>query len=374
MSVRFRARVSARIVPALFVLYGTLASMPAAARLLPVTPQQVQRLGIRTAPVQPAATHAGVSALGRVTPAPDARVPVSAPFAGTVRSLVGLEGARVRKGAVLAVIVSAGLHAAQAKLRGQAAHYRSAKAAADRVKALVAEGIAPVSRAEEAEADAAAAAAELAALQSATARAAGTAGGEYRLLAPVDGRVAAISVAAGDQVTAMQPVLVLDTGDGLWVEAALPATMIGRVAAGDGVAVEGGGATGVVAAAGTSIDPKTRSATVRARLTDPAGLVTGQTVRLSIFRKASGGGFNIPRNAVTQMASGTVVFVARPGGFEMVPVRVLARGAQDATVTGNLRAGDRVAQAGVSELKALSASDTSASDTQAGGPPTDSGK
>jgi cobalt-zinc-cadmium efflux system membrane fusion protein len=357
MSVLFRARVPARVIPALAILFGALFPMPVAARLLPVTPQQVQRLGIRTAPVQPAAHQAGVSVLGRVTPAPDARVPVSAPFAGTVRSLVGLEGTLVRKGAVLAVIVSADMHAAQAKLRGQAAHARSAKAAADRARALVAEGIAPASRAEEAEADAAAASAELAALQSATARASGAAGGEYRLLAPVDGRVAAISVSAGDQVTAMQPVLVMDTGDGVWVEAALPASMIGRVAAGDGVKVEGGPATGVVAAAGTSIDPKTRSATVRARLTDPAGLVTGQTVRMSIFRKAQGGSFNIPRNAVVQLASGMAVFVARAGGFEVVPVQVLARGAQEATVTGRLRAGDRVAQSGVSELKVLNAAE-----------------
>lgn len=367
MSVLFRARVPARIVPVLFVLHVALASMPAAARLLPVTQQQAQRLGIRTAPVQPAATQAGVSVLGRVTPAPDSRVPVSAPFAGTVRSLVGLEGAQVKKGAVLAVIASADMHAAQAKLRGQAAHARSAKAAASRARALVAEGIAPASRAEEAEADAAAATAELAALQSATAHASGAAGGEYRLLAPVDGRIAAISVAAGDQVTAMQPVLVMDTGNGVWVEAALPAGMIGRVAAGDGARVEGGTATGVVVAAGTSIDPKTRSATVRARLTDPAGLVTGQTVRLSVFRKAQGGSFNIPRNAVTQLASGMAVFVVRPGGFEAVPVQVLARGAQDATVTGKLRAGDRVAQTGVSELKVLSATDAQAA-------PADSGK
>lgn len=350
MSVCSRARIPARILVAFCVVFP---AFPAAARLLSVSPQQMQRLDIRTAPVARAASQPVVSVLGHVTPAPDARVPVAAPFAGTVKSLVRLEGESVKAGDALAVIVSADMHAALAKLKGQEAHARSTRAAAQRAKALVAEGIAPASRAEEANAEAATAAAELNALRSATARASGASGGEYRLLAPAAGKVASITMAVGESVTAMQPVAAIQTGDAVWVEGSLPAVMIGQVAPGDAVRVEGSDAMGQVMAAGSSMDPKTRSAMVRARLQQPGRLVSGQTVRLAITRKAESGSFTVPRAAVVTLGKSDAVFVARSGGFESVPVRLLARGPGSATIAGVLRAGDRVAVRGVSELKAL---------------------
>jgi cobalt-zinc-cadmium efflux system membrane fusion protein len=339
----------------LFALAALLPCCGASARLVTITPQQVDRLGIKLAPVRVAASQTTVSVLGRVTPAPDSRIPVSAPFAGTVKSLVHLEGSSVHKGDTLAVIISADMHAAHARLQGQEANYRSAKAAADRANALVKEGIAPASRAEEANAAASAAAADLAASRSVMTRATRSEQGGYQLLAPAAGRVARLDVSAGDQVPAMQLVAMIDTRQEMWVEGALPASAIGLVAAGDHVALEGtGGVVGEVVAAGSSIDPRTRSAMLRARLDAPAGLVAGQTVRLSVTRKSGTGSFNIPRAAVAQLKDGPAVFAMRKGGFEPIAVRVLARGVQDATVSGMLNVRDKVAVTGVSELKAAS--------------------
>jgi len=335
------ARVSAIVIMA--------AAIPASAKQLPLSPQQISRLGITTAPVSPAVTQSLVSVLGRVTPAPGARIPVSAPFAGTIKSLVRLEGESVKQGDTLAIVASADMY----RLSGQEARYRSARAAADRARQLVKEGIAPASRAEEAEAEAAAAAGELGALRGTTARAAHAGSGEYRLLAPAAGRIAAIHAGIGETIVAQQPVLSLDTGSEIWVEAALPAGMIGKVSSGDHVSVDGSGATGTVAAVGSSIDAKTRSATLRARLAASAQLVTGQTVRLSVSGRAAQGSFSVPRSAVSELKTGPAVFVKRANGFEAVPVRVLARGARDATVTGAISARDVVAATGVSELKAM---------------------
>lgn len=328
------------------------------AATLGITAQQQRQLGIRTAPVRPAASQTAISVLARVTPAPDSRLPVSAPFAGTLKSLLRLEGESVRKGEPLAAIASADMRSAQARQQGFAARYRSARAAADRAKALVAEGIAPASRAEEANAEAAAAAAELAASGRVMAQVSGSETSGYRLLAPADGRIAGIHVSAGDQVAAMQPIIDIDTRQELWLEGALPASAIGRAAAGDAVVLEDMPAVrGTVVAAGTSIDPKTRSATVRARLVAGAPLVSGQTVRISIRRQARDGSFTVPRSAVVAMKQGPAVFVARPAGFEPVPVQLLSRGAEDATIRGRLSATDRVAVAGVTELKAASVTD-----------------
>jgi len=325
------------------------------AAVISVTPQQMQRLGIRTAQARPATSLPAVSVLGRVTPAPDSRIPVSAPFAGSVQSLLRLEGERVKKGEALAVIASSDAGAALGRLQGQEAQYRSALAAADRARALVKEGIAPQSRAEEAIAVEQAAAAELAASRSAMARATRTPDGGYRLIAPQDGRIATVQVRVGDQVSAMQLLITLDTRSELWVEGALPASAVGRIAPGDGVRVDGmADVTGEVVAAGTFIDPKTRSATMRARITSPGSLVGGQTVRLTLTRKAEAGSISVPRTAVIELPGGPAVFVARSGGFEAMPVRVLARGPAEATVSGKLGASDRVAISGLSELKAAS--------------------
>jgi cobalt-zinc-cadmium efflux system membrane fusion protein len=335
------------------VLAVAAVTTPALAQHLTVSATQIQRLGIRTAQVTPAQTKTVVSALGRVTPAPGARLPVSAPFAGTVKTLIRLEGEQVKKGEALIVIVSSDMRDSLARLQSAQAHARTTGAAAARARALVKEGIAPASRAEEAAAAAAAARADLAALRSTMGRAARAGDGEYSLVAPANGRIAAISASAGDKVAAMEPVLALETGSELWVEAALPASQIGLVAAGDRAMVEGTRIGGVVVAAGSSIDAKTRSAVMRVRLDGGASLVPGQTVRLSVSSGAEPGSFNVPRDAVTVLKGRDVVFVARKGGFDSVPVRVLARGPRNTTVSGPLSARDAVAVSGVTELKAM---------------------
>lgn len=332
-------------------------ALPSGAKPLVVTSQQVQRLGIQTAPAVPAKVKTMVSVLGHVVPAPSSRVPVSAPFAGTVKTLLRLEGVRVKKGDALVTIVSTDMRDFQAKYESALAHDRTARAAAARARVLVKEGIAPASRAEEADTAAAAATAELGALQSTMGRATRSGDGEYSLVAPADGRIAGISVSAGEQVVAMQPVVALDTGSELWVEASLPASQIGQVAAGDRATVEGSSVAGEVVAAGSSIDPKTRSAVVRVRLDGAVRLVPGQTLRLSIAAGADRGSFNVPRSAIIELNGADVVFVTAQGGFEPVPVRVLARGPELTTVNGPLKAGDRVAVTGVTELKAMGLQD-----------------
>jgi cobalt-zinc-cadmium efflux system membrane fusion protein len=343
-------------LPLLFVSALLLSSSTLQAAILAISPQQMQRLGIRTATVRAAETQPVASLLGRVTPAPDSRVPVFAPFAGSVRSLIRLEGERVKKGDALAVIASADMRAALGRLQGQEAQYRSARAAAERARLLVREGIAPASRAEEAEAASAAAGAELAAAQTAMARASRSSDGTYRLLAPESGRIASVETGSGAQVAAMQPLMTIDTRAEYWIEGGLPARAVGQVAPGDLVRLDGmPQASGTVMAAGSTIDPRSRTATVRARMTDPAALVSGQTVRLTILRRAAAGALTVPRIAVVELRQGPAVFVARRGGFEAVPVRVMARGPVNATISGKLAAGDRVAIAGLSELKAASA-------------------
>jgi cobalt-zinc-cadmium efflux system membrane fusion protein len=333
-----------------------LSASPAWADFLAVTPQQAGSLGIRTVAARAAVIQPAVSILGRVTAAPDSRLPVSAPFAGSVSSLIRLEGETVRKGEALAVIASSDMSAAAGRLQGLEAQYRTARAAADRARALEKEGIAPRSRVEEAESEEASAAADLAASRVGMQRASRAADGSYRLLAPAGGRIASISVGIGDQVAAMQPLMTIDTRQEFWIEGALPAGAVGLVQAGDEVRADSLPAiSGTVMAAGATIDPRTRSAPLRARLNGSGGVVAGQTLRLTVYRRSPAGSLTVPRGALIEANGQTLLFVARRGGFESVTVRVVARGPQEATVAGGLNAGDQVAVTGLSELKAMGA-------------------
>ncbi len=71
-----------------------------------VTPEQIERLGIQTGVAEAAKEQTITSVLGRVTPALNARMLVTAPYAGTVVRVDGLEGQHVKAGEALASIAS----------------------------------------------------------------------------------------------------------------------------------------------------------------------------------------------------------------------------------------------------------------------------
>ncbi len=327
----------------------------AAAGPIAVTPEQIERLGIQTAVAEVAKEQTITSVLGRVTPALNARVLVTAPYAGTVVRIEGLEGKDVKPGETIASIASRSYIEARSAVQQNEAEYNAAKAAADRTRELVKEGIAAESRAEEADAKAAQLKAALDAARNALSRVASEPGqpGQYRIVAPSGGTIASLEIAPGQMVEEMAPVGALDTSKQLWIEVRLPAAYVGKVSEGNEVEIEQSGVRGKVIAVGNSIDTHLRSAMLRATIPADSSLVVGQTVRISILAPAPAGALNLPRNAVVNVGKGSAVFVARDAGFEAVPVTVLAQGAEETTITGAVQPGMKVAVSGLSELKVL---------------------
>ena len=332
---------------------------PAAAGTIKVTSEQIEKLGIQTAAAKVAKEQTITSVLGRVTPALNARLLVTAPYAGTAVRIDALEGKQVDAGDTLATIASRSYLEARSQLTQNAAEYEAAKAAATRTRKLVTEGIAAESRAEEAEAKAAQLRAAVVSARDALARVSAEPKkpGQYRIVAPNAGTIASIEIAPGQLVAEMAPVAALDSSDRLWIEVRLPAAFVGQVASGNVVEIEENGVRGQVIAVGNSIDPHLRSAMLRASIPADSGLVVGQTIRISIMKPAEAGSLNVPRDAVVSMGEGSVVFVVRPDGFAATPVKVLAQGADDTTVTGEIEPGSKVAVAGLSELKVLAEQD-----------------
>jgi cobalt-zinc-cadmium efflux system membrane fusion protein len=148
----------------------------------------------------------------------------------------------------------------------------------------------------------------------------------------------------------MAPAVILDTSEDLWVEAQLPASLMGRVRPGDSIKLEDGTA-GKVLCVGHSLDPKTRSAKLIGSIPTSAGYVLGQMVTLSTHRRAEVGGLDVPPEAVVWVAGTPSVFVRTEGGFSVLPVKVKGKTLQAATIEADLAPGQKVAVSGLAQLE-----------------------
>lgn len=322
-----------------------------ASTAVPVTAAQARNMGLRTATATRATEAPLVTLPGVAAPPLNGRVVVSAPFAGTVVQVDVLEGQAVKAGQRLATVFSHDALRVSSELVAARAEAGRADAAAKRARILANEGIIAGARAEEAEARAAQAramASENSRLLSSAGGATGKAG-EYALRAPISGRISQLNLQPGGGVEAMAPAVVVDRDDRLWVEARLPAALIGKVKVGAGVDV--GGVRGRVVAAGTSIDPRTRSAVLRAELPAGTGLAPGRAVQITVMGPAPAGSVQAPRSSLTRIDGRDAVFVRAADGYRPQFVTVQGLSRTSAVVTG-LAAGAVVASAGVSQLKA----------------------
>lgn len=320
-----------------------------------ISDAQASRLGIVTAKATVSDRQTLATLPGRVTLPQDGAHLVAAAYAGTVRRYIALEGAAVLKGTPILSVESPDYLAAKAALAEQKALYGKAQAAAKRARLLADEGIGALALAEAAEAEAHAIKAMVTSLQDRLARVQPDpeTPGAYLLTAPLEGTLGSLPFAPGMQIAASDIAATLTTGSAFWVEANLPASLIGNMAPGQQVEVEPGGGTATVLSVGRTIDPESRAATLRARLDDATRLAPGMLVRITIYAAPAGNSVNVPRAALIRLDGQDNVFVLRDGGFEPVPVTILARGAEAVSVTGPIAEGDQLAVGGLTELKAL---------------------
>lgn len=321
---------------------------PSAIRL---TAAQERSMGLRATPVVTATQTPLATLPATATPPLNGRVVASAPFAGVVVRVDVLEGQTVKAGQRLAVLFSQDALRVGSELAQARAEAGAADAAARRARTLAQEGIIAGARAEEAQARAAQGRALANEKGRLLASAGGSTGrpGEYALRAPISGRVSQVNLQPGGGLEAMAPAVVIDRDDRLWVEARLPAALIGKVAVGAPVEVEG--RRGRVIAAGSAIDPRTRSAVLRAELPPGSALVPGRATSITVMGPALPGGVSIPRSSLVRLDGRDSVFVKTLDGYRTQPVVVQGLSSTLAVVTG-LKPGSLVASAGVSQLKA----------------------
>jgi len=325
------------------------------ARSIRLSQQQVERLGITVQNAEKADSVALVDLIGRVTRAPAGMASITAPFAGIVTKIHALPGTTVSVGDPIATIASRDYASTLSDLTQAESEASAAATALARQKQLIDMGLAPRSSLEDAEVRASRANAMVRESRSATGAAAGSSGqsGTYVVRAPASGRLGTLTVRVGDNVNAMSPLAPLTTSTSLWIEFQIPARLIGQITAGDKVSLPGD-VEGVVLSVTDTIDPRTRSAVAIAAA--PANFIAfeGQLLRASLGRPAENSALvEAPARAVVQIAGADYVFRQSPDGFSPVPVNIIGKTAETATLGSGIQPGDAIATSGLTELKAL---------------------
>lgn len=341
-----------RVLAGALALTATAGLHPAVSAEIAVSQEQIDGLEIKLDEVRPATDEAVALLPGTIIPPMNSRIAVPAPFSGTVVGVEVLPGETVETGRALMTIASRELLETLSQLRQAEANLDAAKAVADRYRGLADKNIASPTRAAETEAqrDALRAVVDEHRRLVSLGNIKANEDGSYTLVAQKAGRVVEANVGPGDTINAMDPAVIIDTSDELWVEAQLPASLIGKVRPGDSIHL-GDSTTGKVLSVGHTLDPKTRSAKLIGSIPASSKYVTGQMVTLSIHREAAAGGFDVPAQSVVWVAGTPSVFVRTEAGFAVLPVALKGKTLHGATIEGNLAAGQKVAVSGLAQLE-----------------------
>jgi len=324
---------------------------------LAVKPEQREQFDAHAAEVRLAPKSIVASLPATIVSPMNARVAVTAPFAGTVVKLHVLPGQSVKTGDALVTLASRDLQETQVRLKQAEAELQTAEVLARRQRDLFSKNLVTADRVAEAEAQVE----KVRALAQETKRLLSMGAiqhnpdGSYSLTAPKDGRVVEVRPTPGAALQAMDAAVLVDTSDQLWVQAQLPGQMAASVAVGDQVELPDG-ASGKVISVGISLDPVTRSTTLLAEIPSRGQKLTGQATTINIVRAAMAGEFEIPAEAIAWIGQSPHVFVRTERGFLAVRIALKGRTANVATVASEgLKAGQMLATNGLSQLENLMA-------------------
>jgi cobalt-zinc-cadmium efflux system membrane fusion protein len=313
----------------------------------------MRRLGLRFEAAG-AASEAPIAVVPTIiAPPPNARVAVAATFPGVVTRTLVVEGETVRKGQALAVVSSrdvlvmgADLHRAQARLG-------VARSNASRLSQLDREGVIAGARAEEARAALGEARADVSEKSRILHMVNASGGsGTYTLTAPIAGKVTTAQAHAGTVVDGSTAPYVIDADGQYEAQAQLPERLAGQVRPGMAVMLDGG-LRGTVTAVGSTIDPATRSVTLKAKLPAGPGALAGRATNLSIFGPAPSGAVSVPQAALSTIGADDIVFVRTPDGVSMRRVKAGGKDGDRVLILSGLKVGEQIVVAGTSALKPM---------------------
>ena len=363
---------------------GSAASVPAAhggrdvvkgdeAVEISLSPEAVERAGIKTLPVRDAPASSTITAPGTVMSNAYRDTKVNALVGGVVRQVSAELGAAVKRGQPLAVIFSAELAEAQMKYLASQAMLNADHQKRERTEKLAALGAASRQELEEVTAIHAAHETEVAAARQrllllglspddvSRLTDAAHVVSEVTVRAPADGVVIARTVNPGQVVGAAQELFTVTDLGTVWVigdlyEKDLPLVRVGSESTVTVPARPESPLRGRIAYIDPRVEPATRTAKVRVEVPNTRGdLRLGMYVTLSFESRSGESVALVPREAIQALGDRSVVYVPAegdPGRFVERTVKLGAVVGDSVEVLDGLKPGERVVTAGSFFLRA----------------------
>lgn len=324
------------------------------------TKETLRLAGIHVAKVAERPSRSVVSVTAKIIYDATKVAEVNARSSGVVRAIRADVGTKVRAGAPLATIESAGVGSDQSRAQAARSRVKVADANYTRLKKLHEEGITPEKDVLAARQELDSAKAELSAAESALGMVGSVADGasRYTLTAPIAGVITKRNATIGRLVDTEKVLFEIVDTSAMWAEVDIPETDVPRVVVGQPVfiTVDGLGEkqfSGTLSYVSPEIDAHTRTAKGRVALENPDGLLRGNMfARARIAATGSGKAVVVPRKAVQRAKSAQLVFVrVTDDAFEARRVQLGSGDAELIEVTGRLAPGDDVATDGSFLLK-----------------------
>jgi RND family efflux transporter MFP subunit len=341
-----------------------------------LTPEAVERVGIKIAEVKPQSSVSAVTVPGTVMSNAYRDTKVNALVGGIVRQVMVELGAEVRRGAPLGVIVSSELADAQMKYLSMRAMLEADHQKLERTQKLVALGSASRQELEEVtavhtghETEVAAARQRLLLLglsseRVATLETASQVVSEVTVTSPADGLVIARSVNPGQVINAGQDLFVVTDLSTVWIIGDLYERDFSRVRVGSPATITlpsmpDRAVKGRVAYIDPRVDPATRTAKVRVEVPNRGDdLRLGMFVTMSIQTGTTERIMVVPRAAVQTIGDRSVVYVpaeGEEGKFVERAVKLGPPAGDFVPVLDGLKPGDKVVTDGSFYLRAEAA-------------------
>jgi membrane fusion protein, heavy metal efflux system len=341
-----------------------------------LTPEVVERAGIKTAEAKAQSSVSGVTVPGTVMSNAYRDTKVNALVGGIVRQVLVELGAEVRRGAPVAVISSSELADAQMKYLSMRAMFEADHQKLERTQKLVALGSASRQELEEVtavhtghETEVAAARQRLLLLGLSPARVARLETApevvsEVTVTSPADGQVVARSVNPGQIINAGADLFVVTDLSTVWIIGDVYERDFSRVRAGSAAtitlpSVPDRVVKGRVAYVDPRVDPATRTARVRVEVPNRGGeFRLGMFVTMSIQTGTAERIVIVPRTAVQTIGDRSVVYVpaeGEEGKFIERRVRLGSPAGEFVPVLEGLKLRDKVVTDGSFYLRAEAA-------------------
>lgn len=298
---------------------------PAPLPAMPAAAVHVQRIEART--------HADTEEVAGTVRA-KLRAVLEAKISGRIAQVTGTPGQAVRQGALLARIEA---REVQARLDQALAVRQQAQDDLRRAASLLKQNILPQSEYDAAQ--------SRARVSEAAVQEAETLAGYTRIEAPFDGTVTRKYADVGDLAAPGKPLLEMEDGRALRLEADVPEAVVGRLRLGDVLPVRvdalAAGLRGVVAEISPAGDPGSRTFLVKLDLSPDPALRAGQFGRVSLPVGESSA-VRVPASAVVQRGQMELVFVAEDGKAHLRIVRTGRRFGDEVELVSGIEGGETI--------------------------------